>query len=164
MNIKNMIVILLTVVAVISYMKEKGINSIDSLLTALIIKIRDKFNTSQTQEKLEDVIKEARESIPFLGILDKIPLINKYITKILTNRINKIFSTILKEDFYKTENKQIFILDNVEELIKSKVEPMELLTKVSEMKKEVSGRGYIEGFIESDLKNTKIGAKIIKKF
>lgn len=163
-KIKFIFVLILTVVAIISYLKEKGVNNIDSLLTLLIIKIRDKFNSSQTQEKLEDVIKEAKESIPFLGILDKIPLLNRYITKILTDRINKIFSTILKDDFYKTENKQISILDNVESLIKSNVEPMELLTKVTEMKKDIEEKGAITAFIESDFKNTKIGAKITKKF
>lgn len=156
-KIKFVGVVIVAVLSIIHALKSKGISDIGSLVNQFIIKARDLYNTSETQAKFDYVLQMVKSELPF-------PINLLISEKLIKTMIQNTFDEVLKDDFYKTEDKQTKILDEVENLIKSNVEPMNLLTKVTEMKKDIEEKGAITAYIESDSKNTKIGAKITKKF
>jgi hypothetical protein len=56
------------------------------------------------------------------------------------------------------------ILDKVNDMLMSGTSPNQALLKVAEMKNDVKEKGYVEGFVNTDFKNTTAGIKAGIKF
>lgn len=149
--------IILAILSIIYALKTKQVTNVLSLINVLAIKARDLYNSNEGQQKFNYVLKMVKAEVPF-------PFKILISEKLIKSMIQATFDNILKDDFYKTEKKQIYILDKVESLVKTNPEPMKLLTEVTKMKDDIKYKGYLEGFIESDLKDTKVGLKGGLKF
>lgn len=158
MDYKNILMLVLAILSILYSIKNKEEMTLDGIISNLIVAAKNKFLTIENEKKFNFVLAETKKEIPF-------PL-NLLISETrIKNMINDIYQSKFKEDFWNSENNQIAIIDTVETLINSKIEPMELLTKVSEMKKEVESKGKITGFIKSNLKNgVEAGLQFEKKF
>lgn len=156
MNLQNILIVLLAIASFIYSIKNKQELTLDSIISNLIIQAKDLFLTNEAEKKFDFVLEETKKKIGF-------PL-NLLISEThIKNMINEIYKDKFKEDFWNSENKQMAIIETIQNVINEDATKLPL--KIVEMKSQVKTKGYIEGSIKSNLKNNiEAGISFGKKF
>ena len=150
MEIKTFLFMLLGIFAFVYPLILKKEYGLDAIISNLIVTAKDTILTKETEEKFNFVLAEAKKSVPF-------PL-NLLISEArIKEMINEIYKTKFKSDFFNAENKQMMILDKVNDMLLSGTSANQALLKVAEMKNDVKEMGYVEGFINTDFKGNTVG-------
>lgn len=157
MDYKNILVILLAVASVIYAVKNKGDLTLSNIISELIIIAKDNYFTKSTESKFDFVLASTRESLPF-------PLNLLISESKIKETINSIYQNKFKSEFFNAENKQMVILDQINDMLITGTNTTQALLKVTEMKNDVKNKGYVEGFVNTDFKNTTAGIKAGIKF
>ncbi len=141
MNKETLFLIITVILGVVGiyYLYKYKKESLWVIACYVVTRAEEEFIAGQGKQKLEYAIKEFKKKIPFY--LSWI-ISEKFIISLIEKALKA-----LQEEFKKSKEKQLVIINEVLETVTTGV-TKDILKVTGEMQKDINNKGYVEGYLE----------------